>query len=772
MSNELIDVLNVFDSFGLRYLVKDVTRPMSGTCLDNVVSSIHVDKCHAKVISTAVSDHDAIMFTANIDFNHLNNDCDRNLKYVRIINDFNVMNFIQSLKNINWIHLYSIKKFDCIVKYFFDYFYDIIDNTIPISPVSYKYNRKSISRRWYTDELRIIKNNCMMYYDLYVYYGLQECKNKYIEMKRKYKKSLELAKKNYYSSYIRNSSNKSKSSWNVISELVNTNSKSRSTSTNLNCDEFNEFFVDKVHEIVSHIPKNSQSLSFLHKLDTPKCNFEFTDISVEDVFSAIMKLNNSACTDVNEINARIFKLAAPYICEPLTYVYNCCIKEGCFPDTFKYTKVIPVYKRGDKTAYENYRPISIIPIAAKIFEILLCKQIVTYFETNSLLNKSQFGFRNNLGTINAITFFLKLCYEKITEGKKVASRFFDLTRAFDTVSHSTLLQKLKFYGFQKKSIEFLSSYFNNRHQATYFNGKSSNYLPVEHGVPQGSILGPVFFIIYINDLPSLISDDNLKPFLYADDLAIVISENNENMLSNELKFKSLIIHDWCNANKLSINKEKTMDLQYKFNTVNVHSVKFLGIYIDSDLGWSTHVNYISNKISTGLFMLRFLRSSVTKDILMKIYYAHVYSHISYGILFWGNHPSASRIFILQKRAVRIICGVSSRYHCKPLFTDLGILTLPSLYVLHCLMYVKDNLDNFDICSNIHSYSTRNCSNLYNKKYKHTKIQNSYIAIASKMFNCLPLNLRMLPKFTFRRAMRHTLTVNPLYCVNDFFNLVL
>ena len=126
-----------------------------------------------------------------------------------------------------------------------------------------------------------------MYYDLYVYYGLQEYKNKYIEMKRKYKKSLELAKKNYYSSYIRNSSNKSKSSWNVISELVNTNSKSRSTSTNLNCDEFNEFFVDKVHEIVSHIPVNSQSLSFIRKLDTPKCNFEFTDISVEDVFQLL-----------------------------------------------------------------------------------------------------------------------------------------------------------------------------------------------------------------------------------------------------------------------------------------------------------------------------------------------------------------------------------------------------------------------------------------------------------------------------------------------------
>ena len=404
--------------------------------------------------------------------------------------------------------------------------------------------------------------------------------------------------------------------------------------------------------------------------------------------------------------------------------------------------------------------------------MLLNKQITSYFENNNLFT-NQYGFRPHHNTIEAIVKFVEKCFNELENSKQIYGRFYDFTKAFDTISHSTLLEKLKFYGFSNSSIVFLNSYLTDRLQSVYFNGNMSNFKSVKHGVPQGSVLGPVLFIIYINDLPSSIADECLDTFMFADDLALGISQNNCNSLNEKLHEISVRVQDWCNVNKLKVNENKTVDLYFSVSRRNpdLHkSVRFLGIFLQTDLGWRSHVDYLANKISRGIFMIRILRQTLLRESLILIYFGQIHSHLSYGTLLWGHHASTHKLFILQKRAVRIICGVSSRAHCKPLFIELGILTLPSMFVLDCLLYVKQNLINCKACCTNHNYSTRNSSDIYLQKCKYSITMNSFLYISYKFYNYLPDNIRNLSLNVYKRTLRAVLMANPLYSVDEFFTL--
>ena len=232
-------------------------------------------------------------------------------------------------------------------------------------------------------------------------------------------------------------------------------------------------------------------------------------------------------------------------------------------------------------------------------------------------------------------------------------------------------------------------------------------------------------------------------YMYADDLALTVFNRQPNFLNNKLTHTSSIIHEWCNANCLKLNYEKTVDLNiitcHRDLSVN-NSIKFLGIYLEPTLGWSSHINYLAGKLSKSLFILRVLKEYLNVEALMSVYYAHVYSHLSYAIILWGNHSTSSRLFVLQKKCVRLICGAQYRSHCKPLFVRLNVLTLPSMYVMDCLLYVKKNILDLTTRASIHYYSTRNNSDICLDKCKFSSTQKSFDYMSKKLYNSIPLTI--------------------------------
>lgn len=274
-------------------------------------------------------------------------------------------------------------------------------------------------------------------------------------------------------------------------------------------------------------------------------------------------------------------------------------------------------------------------------------------------------------------------------------------------------------------------------------------------------------------MPAGIHRNCLDAYLYADDLAVNFSNSCHQSMISIYDNLNFTVFDWCNANYLTINPSKSEDLEFNINSNNssvVKSIKFLGIHLESGLGWNTHIQNVMNKISKSLYMLRILKNNVSTDTLLAAYYGHLYSHLNYGILLWGNHSSVNKVLLMQKRAIRIIAGVGPREHCKPLFVKFRILTVYSMYILSCLLYVRRNINSFTTFAQVHNYNTRNNSNLYPEKVKFSLTQNNFVYNSVKIFNNLPLDLRNIPLLAFSRRIRTKLLGNPLYSLSEFADI--
>lgn len=452
----------------------------------------------------------------------------------------------------------------------------------------------------------------------------------------------------------------------------------------------------------------------------------------------------------------------------LTYLFNECIFSNIFPSFLKLTKVIPIHKKGAKDNYDNYRPVSIIPTIGKIFEAILKNQIVNYFEKNFIFCENQYGFRSGHSTEKVIQELTHICINSSDGKRKINNRFYDLSKAFDSLSHEILLEKLKFYGFNDSATNFIKSYLSDRYQSVFYNDVYSQYLPIVTGVPQGSILGPALFIVYINDLPSAITGINTRTFLYADDLAVNVTGQCTHMNDIQLSSISDTVGDWCSANSLSLNTAKTEDLIIDLTHNYGNSVKFLGVHLESNLKWKTQINYICKKISVGIFILSKLKCQVNPHILRIVYFSYIHSYINYGILVWGNDPNVIRILKLQKKAVRLINGSEGRAHCKPIFRKLGILTVTSLYICKCLCFVKDNIESFSTFNATHLYNTRYNNNLRANLCRTSTSKNSFNEVGIKLYNAIPEYMKVLDTNKFKISVKNMLLDLCVYQLNEFF----
>ena len=466
-----------------------------------------------------------------------------------------------------------------------------------------------------------------------------------------------------------------------------------------------------------------------------KETFFLNPVSPSEVFDIIQSFDINKALGPNSIPIYILKISNNFFSEKLSDIANLSFETGIFPDLCKIAKVIPIHKKDNPLLCENYRPISLLPIFSKIFEKLIYKRMYKFIEKHNLIYKCQFGFRTKHSTTHALISTTESIKSQIDTGKIVGGVFIDLQKAFDTVNHNILCDKLSYYGFRGISQQLIQSFLSNRKQHVSINGFNSNDNFITCGVPQGSTLGPLLFTLYINDLHFSMKKSTTSHF--ADDTCISYSAKKIKTLESVLNCDLKIVTDWLQSNRLSLNVDKSKLIIFKskqkiisdtfsikLNGIKLKptdNVKYLGLYIDQNLSFDYHINQLSKKLSRSNGILSKLRHFTSKETLISVYYSIFYSHILYGCSVWSltTLHNLKTISILQKKCLRIMNFSPFNSHTNNLFLDDKILKLEDIIKIQQMKLVfdfkNDNLPEdlskmFTLNSDINSYNTRNAFN--------------------------------------------------------------
>ena len=417
-------------------------------------------------------------------------------------------------------------------------------------------------------------------------------------------------------------------------------------------------------------------------------SFVFKQVTPLDIYKVINSFPNKSC-HINSVPVQVYKFVAELISPILSVLVNKSIMNGVFPNRLKQARVVPLFKGGDSSSMINYRPISILSTMSKILERVMHIQLYRYFETKNILFSEQFGFRSKRGTTQSCNNLLQYIYNKLDYGENVLSVFMDFQKAFDSVNHDILLRKLYHYGIRGFVHDWLRSYLENRTQYVQVGNSYSGNCILSHGVPQGSILGPLLFLIQINDLPN--SSNSFKFNLFADDSTITYSFNRHEvddtsaLINDELN----LVYRWLCSNRIMINADKTKYIIFSYRMkivvppikfgnhtlLQVENCKFLGLYLDEALNFESHVSHIARKMSKSIGILNKVKKIFPSEIMLTLYFSLIHPYIMYLLEFWYSAPAhiSSRINILQKKSIRIVYNLPFNAHTFFFFIYILIL---------------------------------------------------------------------------------------------------
>ena len=599
--------------------------------------------------------------------------------------------------------------------------------------------------------------------------------------------------------FIEKSKNVCKAAWKVINDDMGYNA----TQEFINEIKTDNGMVTNPYDIANHFNNyliqlsnsNNDNIQNTNKNRTNNTIF-LTPIEDIEIVNIIISLNNTSSVGYDGITTDILKKCVVSIVPVLGYLINLSFQEGNFPSRLKKSVVKPLHKKGEKTEMGNYRPITLIPIMSKIFEKAMHKRLSSYLNKYKLIKNEQYGFQKGKSTTLAAFDLVHNILVNIDKKKQTIVIFFDMSKAFDFVSHDLLLQKLENYGIRGPALQWLEQYLSNREQCveipcehnTAVKQERSEYLVNSYGVPQGSILGPLLFLIYINDLPDILTK---KCILFADDISIILAYDNiiNNNFDIDINNTIDLVIEWLVRNNLQVNINKTTFVQFQtrgskivprhisYDGIKINestSVRFLGFTMDKYLDWKGHVDGVCKRVNTFVYVLNRLRTTSNQSTVLLAYHGHVASVLRYGLILWGNSTDSQRAFLSQKRCIRAIVGIPPYESCKPHFNKLKILPLPSMYIFEVCVFVRSNPNLFVRARDIY---TRD--NVYPRNSRHGQrlvldfapktavFKKNCSAMCVKIYNRLQTDIQNLPLPKFKKKLKELLLKKMIYSVNEW-----
>ena len=624
----------------------------------------------------------------------------------------------------------------------------------------------------------------------------EDLKAKLTQYKKALKKLINTEKLNFYNGQFNTYKADIKKTWAAINNILNKRNlkqslpeyfdvnKKQISDTAALADLFNTFFTNIGADLANKLDCTGKRPMESYLTKKFNHSFEFKTISEAKVIEYFQTLKSKTSFGHDNISSHLLKAICPAIYKPLTHCINRSIQTGVFPTNLKLARILPIYKnKGDPHLMTNYRPISLLPAASKIYEKALYEQIYDYFTEHKLMLDSQYGFRKKHSTEHAAIELIDRLMDEIDKKNIPIAIFLDLSKAFDTLNHNILLQKLKYYGFKDSAISLMQSYLVNRKQYVEIEKIKSKTTTLITGVPQGSILGPLLFIICMNDINQ--ASNVFKFILYADDstLQTIVNSSSPMAISEKINRELENVHNWLCVNKLSINAGKSKFMifstkqknisEYKLNMnlkicgieiEQLDSFNFLGLTLDSNLSWNAHIKHIRVKLArTGGIIYR-LKKFLPPHILKTLYCTLALPYLHYCSLAWGH--TSNKISRSQKRIIRNIVGAKYNAHTEPICKEIGILLVSDIFFINSLIfYYKHHhnllppfLQNFQLITGqtIHTYNTV-CSKsrvraiATSSKFADNRMRVTLIKMANKVQNDDNLSRLMsfsLPCFKF------------------------
>jgi len=681
----------------------------SETIIDHVWTYNISSSAVSGVIQTEVSDHFSVFLTLQHSHNIKSTDSKSQSNKKRKITDDSLNSLGQALAKTNWSKV--VEQSDPKVAYdtFFQIFNNEYDRHCPLTTIKQK-NRRILPRNpWLTPGLMISRQTKEKLLKDKINLKTCESKEKFYEYNRIYTKLIKLSKRVHYSREFAGAKGNSKKTWDLLRgalKIGNKKSKSDIPTSMKSGEEvlvgdkiasgFNNYFSSIGQDLAKSIPQSKSGAGAYLKGKFNK-KFQFQELCQESIEWYSLKLKDKTSVGFDGVSSRVIKRVTPAMIGPLCHLFNLSLKTGYIPPEFKISRVIPLFKGGKKDEFGNYRPISIIPALSKLFEIIVNDQIRSYFNCYNLFTVSQFGFRKGSNPTLAVAKFI----DQILKNEQDISIgvFIDVKKAFDTVNHNVLLSKLKFYGFDGVELKLMENYLTGRFQYTDVDGVLSDLAEILAGVPQGSILGPLLFLIYVNDFPC---STKFKSFLFADDTSLFMSGKSLADLQIKVQTELNKVKNWFEANRMQLNGKKTRYIIFnqpktkrsdpfkielggvKLYRVSEESdekyVRLVWVLLDEDLSFKHHVAEVKAKVNRVNFVLARSKNVLPPDTRLLIYNTLVRSVLEFACVLYGaaRKGTVNVLEKIQKKIVRNVKGAKSRAHTNNLFHEFKILKLRDL----------------------------------------------------------------------------------------------